>query len=114
MQTNPSSVTIAIDGTQGVSALLQSPPNAHACYVMGHGAGAGMTHLFITDFANDLAQRGIATLRFQFPFMERGELIVATCAADTIFGDSGSGTACISVRPNSAKENEQGSITGQP
>jgi len=52
--------------------LLQVPTKALACYVMAHGAGAGMTHSFMASFANDLAERDIATLRYQFPYMERG------------------------------------------
>ena len=48
------------------------PPGAAACYVMAHGAGAGMTHPFLSSFANALAARSIATLRYQFPYMERG------------------------------------------
>jgi predicted alpha/beta-hydrolase family hydrolase len=39
---------------------------------MAHGAGAGMTHPFMANFASELAARGIATLRYQFPYMERG------------------------------------------
>jgi predicted alpha/beta-hydrolase family hydrolase len=65
-------VTIAIDDTQRVSGLLQAPPDARACYVMAHGAGAGMAHPFMAAAANGLAERGIATLRFQFPYMEQG------------------------------------------
>jgi uncharacterized protein len=65
-------VTIAVDHATSVSALLQVPAKAHACYVMAHGAGAGMTHPFLESFANGLAERGIATLRYQFPYMERG------------------------------------------
>ena len=65
-------VTIAVDDANRVSGLLQVPPDARACYVMAHGAGAGMTHPFMASFANDLAERGIATLRYQFPYMERG------------------------------------------
>src|SRR5207245_3247892 len=42
------------------------------CYVMAHGAGAGMTHPFMAAIANGLAERGIATLRYQFPYMEQG------------------------------------------
>ncbi len=57
------------DGGQ-VSALLLEPPNASACYVMAHGAGAGMTHPFLTSLAVELGSRAIATLRFQFPYME--------------------------------------------
>ena len=69
---DPQPVTIAVDDMQRVSGLLESPPGAHACYVMAHGAGAGMAHPFMASFANHLAERGIATLRYQFPYMERG------------------------------------------
>lgn len=55
-----------------VSALLRVPDGAWAGYVFGHGAGAGMDHPFMASFANGLAERGIATLRYQFPFMEQG------------------------------------------
>ncbi len=65
-------VTITVDAETRVSGLLQAPANAQACYVMAHGAGAGMTHAFMVSFANDLAERGVATLRYQFPYMERG------------------------------------------
>jgi len=65
-------VSIAVDDANSVSGLLQVPTKALACYVMAHGAGAGMTHSFMASFANDLAERDIATLRYQFPYMERG------------------------------------------
>ena len=65
-------VTIVVDDANSVSGLLQAPPKARACYVMAHGAGAGMTHPFMASFANDLAERDIATLRYQFPYMEHG------------------------------------------
>jgi len=65
-------VTIAVDDANRVAGLLQVPPKARACYVMAHGAGAGMTHSFMANFAIDLAELGIATLRYQFPYMERG------------------------------------------
>lgn len=64
-------VTVA-DGDIRVSALLQTPPNARACYVLAHGAGAGMTHPFMAAVAAGLFARGIATLRYQFPYMEAG------------------------------------------
>jgi predicted alpha/beta-hydrolase family hydrolase len=54
------------------SALLQSPDAPHACVVVAHGAGAGMHHRFMQAIADGLASQGIATLRFQFPFMEQG------------------------------------------
>ena len=55
-----------------VSALLLSPRGARAGYVFAHGAGAGMDHAFMQAAAAGLAERGIATLRYQFPYMERG------------------------------------------
>ena len=65
---------VAIDLGDGarVSGLLQAPANARACYVLAHGAGAGMTHPFLAAVADGLDERGIATLRYQFPYMERG------------------------------------------
>ena len=65
-------LAIDIDGTQRVSALLQAPRDARAAYVFAHGAGAGMSHAFMASVAEGLAERGIATLRYQFPYMERG------------------------------------------
>ena len=55
-----------------MSPLLIAPPRPSACYVFAHGAGAGMTHSFMTAFAEGLAERGIATLRYNFPYMEAG------------------------------------------
>src|SRR4029078_3166001 len=68
---NAQPVSIEIEGGQQVSGLLQSTNCARACYVLAHGAGAGMTHPFMTAAANELAQRGIATLRYNFPYMEK-------------------------------------------
>jgi predicted alpha/beta-hydrolase family hydrolase len=65
-------LTITIDETQKVSGLLLSPSNARVCYVFAHGAGAGMTHPFMQAFVAEFAERGIASLRYQFPYMERG------------------------------------------
>ncbi|MFH0342789.1 MAG: alpha/beta family hydrolase [Chromatiales bacterium] len=70
--THPQSVSIAVDDTQRVSGLLQAPQNARGCYVLAHGAGAGMAHPFMSAVADGLAERGIATLRYQFPYIERG------------------------------------------
>jgi uncharacterized protein len=66
------SVTIAVGDTHSVRGLLLAPPSAHACYVLAHGAGAGMFHPFMDGAAKGLTERGIATLRYQFPYMERG------------------------------------------
>ncbi|MEO8669175.1 MAG: alpha/beta family hydrolase, partial [Bauldia sp.] len=58
-------------GAELVSALLDVPPKARAGYVLAHGAGAGMAHPFLAAVASGLAERGIATFRYQFPYMER-------------------------------------------
>jgi predicted alpha/beta-hydrolase family hydrolase len=64
--------SIALPGGGSVSALLDAPGQAQACYVFAHGAGAGMHHVFMASLAALLSSRGIATLRFQFPFTEQG------------------------------------------
>jgi uncharacterized protein len=69
---SPQPTAIAVDDKQQVSGLLQVPPRARVCYVLAHGAGAGMQHPFMATVANGLFDRGIATLRYQFPYMERG------------------------------------------
>jgi uncharacterized protein len=63
---------IAVGKAGSVSALLDRPPKAHACFVFAHGAGAGMTHAFMEAVASGLGERGIATLRYQFLYMEKG------------------------------------------
>lgn len=65
-------IRINVDETRSVAGLLQRPPRATACYVFAHGAGAGMTHRFMVDVADGLAERDIATFRYQFPYMEAG------------------------------------------
>lgn len=69
---SPQPVAINVDDAQSVSGLLQVPSQAVACYVLAHGAGAGMTHPFMQNMADALAARRIATLRYQFPYMEKG------------------------------------------
>src|SRR5215813_1611019 len=59
------------DAIGDVSALLVRPPNATSLYVLAHGAGAGMRHPFLGRISEALAERGVATLRYQFPYMER-------------------------------------------
>jgi predicted alpha/beta-hydrolase family hydrolase len=66
------SLRIVLPDGSTVSGLLDLPATAWACCVFAHGAGAGMRHPFMAQVAAGLAQRGIAVLRFQFPFMERG------------------------------------------
>jgi len=63
-------VMIAVDDTHRVSGLWLAPTRARAGYVLAHGAGAGMTHPFMAAVATELGERGIATLRYQFPYME--------------------------------------------
>jgi predicted alpha/beta-hydrolase family hydrolase len=84
-------VTISVDDSQQVSGLLQVPRDARVCYVLAHGVGAGMAHPFMAEVANGLAERRIATLRYQFPYMERGskrpdgpKLALATVGAAVI------------------------------
>jgi hypothetical protein len=63
---------ITVDDTHRVSGLLQLPSHAESCLVLAHGAGAGMRHPFMAAVASELAAAGMATLRYQFPYMERG------------------------------------------
>jgi predicted alpha/beta-hydrolase family hydrolase len=72
MPTQTTPLRIALPGGGSVSALLGVPERPDAVYVFAHGAGAGMTHAFMAQLAEALAAWGIATLRFQFPFMEQG------------------------------------------
>ena len=61
---------LKVDDTRDVSALLDRPDKPAGCYVFAHGAGAGMTHPFMASFAAAICERGIACLRYQFPYME--------------------------------------------
>ena len=54
-----------------VTGLLQKPEDSQALLVLAHGAGAGMWHKFMNDSAAGLAARGVATFRYQFPYMEK-------------------------------------------
>jgi predicted alpha/beta-hydrolase family hydrolase len=67
----PKKLSLSTDASS-VSALWINPPKAKALLVLAHGAGAGMNHKSMTAIAEGLAERGIATLRFNFPYMERG------------------------------------------
>jgi len=55
-----------------VTGLLHLPPAAHTLLVLAHGAGAGMRHRFFETIVPLMADRGVATLRYQFPYMEAG------------------------------------------
>ena len=61
-----------IENAASVSALLLRPNDARACFVFAHSAGAGMSHPSMETVATGLCDRGIATLRYQFPYMESG------------------------------------------
>ena len=65
-------ITLSLLDGRSVSGLLRVPSAARAGYVLAHGAGAGMFHPFMASVAGQLADRGIATLRYQFPYMEQG------------------------------------------
>ncbi len=64
-------VTIGVGANHSVSGLFDRPDAARATFVLAHGAGAGMEHPSMQAVAAGLAERGIATLRYQFPYMER-------------------------------------------
>lgn len=68
----PQHLTIPLEGSDTVSSLWLAPQNARALYVFAHGAGAGMAHKSMAAIADGLAERGVATLRYNFPYMERG------------------------------------------
>jgi len=65
-------VAIKVDSDQTVSGILLVPKHPFACYVLAHGAGAGMTHPFLRAVAEGLKERDMATLRYQFPYMQNG------------------------------------------
>jgi predicted alpha/beta-hydrolase family hydrolase len=67
----PKPIKFPVDSHGKVSGLLLKPRGARACYVLAHGAGAGMTHPFMEAVAHELAARGMATLRYQFLYMEK-------------------------------------------
>jgi predicted alpha/beta-hydrolase family hydrolase len=69
---SPEPVAIAVDADQSVSGLWLKPEQADVCIVLAHGAGAGMAHKSMTAIAEGLAEYRIATLRYNFPYMERG------------------------------------------
>jgi uncharacterized protein len=63
-------IRFEVEGRGEVSALLERPENARQLLVLAHGAGAGMTHPFMESLSTELASVGVATLRYQFPYME--------------------------------------------
>src|SRR5437899_5952673 len=71
MPSNSSMIASAELRVGEVSGLLLRPKDARLLYVLAHGAGAGMRHPFLESISQRLAEQGIATLRYQFPYMER-------------------------------------------
>jgi predicted alpha/beta-hydrolase family hydrolase len=73
-ETKPIAIQVAVtaDAATQVSGLFSQGAKSRALFVFAPGAGAGITHSFMEDIANGLAEREIATLRYQFPYMERG------------------------------------------
>jgi predicted alpha/beta-hydrolase family hydrolase len=65
-------IRFEVEDAGSVSALLRRPPDADRLLVLAHGAGAGMRHAFMEALAGGLAERGVATFRFQFPYAEAG------------------------------------------
>ena len=73
MASNSQLLQITLDSGKTVSGLLQEAGASRGCYVLAHGAGAGMNPPFMSEVASGLAGRGgVASLRYQFPYMERG------------------------------------------
>jgi uncharacterized protein len=72
MSSDATPITLTVEDAIRVSGLLSAPALAESCLVLAHGAGAGMAHPFMAAVVAELAQRNIATLRYQFPYMERG------------------------------------------
>jgi hypothetical protein len=72
---DPREFSLSIPGAGEVSALLLRPATAHALFVLAHGAGAGMRHPFLESLSRELAVAGVATLRYQFPYMEQGRSV---------------------------------------
>ncbi|MBA2962715.1 MULTISPECIES: alpha/beta family hydrolase [Ramlibacter] len=68
----PLPLDVPLPGGDSLPGLLDGPAAARAGLVLGHGAGAGMAHPFLAQLAQGLAARGVAVLRYQFPFMARG------------------------------------------
>jgi len=89
---------LAVPGAGEVSALVLTPARPQAWYVFAHGAGAGMRHRFMEALAQRLAARGVATLRYQFPYAEQGgrrpdpePLLLATVRAAVAAGREAAG-----------------------
>jgi predicted alpha/beta-hydrolase family hydrolase len=94
------SLRIEVRPGEAISSLLIRPQQARACYVFAHGAGAGMAHSSMEAIAAGLGERGIATLRYQFPYMEKGSKrpdapAVAHAAVRAAVAEAGRGCASL-------------------
>jgi predicted alpha/beta-hydrolase family hydrolase len=67
----PQPIDLYLGNDLRVSGLIERPANARALFLMAHGAGAGMRHVFLGNVSAALAERGVASLRYQFPYMEQ-------------------------------------------
>jgi predicted alpha/beta-hydrolase family hydrolase len=73
MDAMTSELTVRVSAAAGdVAALLWRPPDARWLLVLAHGAGAGMRHPFMESLARELSAVGVATFRYQFPYMQHG------------------------------------------
>ena len=113
---SPQKLEIEVGNTGPVSALLIRPTKARACFVFAHGAGAGMTHAFMESAASGLSERGVATLRYQFPYMEKGSRrpdppAVAQAAVRAAVAEAG--RHCAGVRLIAGGKSFGGRMTSQ-
>ena len=69
--TDAKELRFTVEGAGEVCALMWQPAKAHSLLALAHGAGAGMRHAFLEQLADELAKAGVATLRYQFPYMEQ-------------------------------------------
>lgn len=105
-----------VGGAGIVSALLVRPDGARTCYVMAHGAGAGMRHVSMEAIASGLAERGVATLRYQFPYMEKGSKrpdAPALAQATVRAAVAEAGTACAGLPLIAGGKSFGGRMTSQ-
>ena len=81
--TTTSEMRFEVENAIAVSAILERPTNARWMLALAHGAGAGMRHPFLTTLAHELAEAQVATLRYQFPYMEQQRRVPDTPAVLT-------------------------------
>lgn len=112
----PQKLKLHVDGAGTVSALLLVPPAARACFVFAHGAGAGMSHEFMEQVSAGLADRGVATLRYQFPYMESGSRrpdVPAVAHATVRAAVDGAARCCIGLALFAGGKSFGGRMTSQ-